>query len=118
MTWIEMALRNAGFLKAQTALVWAIMWAVVRESQGSDPTVEQVAAWWRENERTAYREQAAFRKAFPQLESPAPIYDRPELRARLAELAKAGDDMEAGRRVRNRIPESLILEMGLGRAFA
>jgi hypothetical protein len=116
MTWVELALRNAGFLKAQTAFVWAIMWAVVRESKGSDPSVEEVAAWWKENERTAYREKAAFRKAFPDLESPAKIYESPELRARITELAKAGDELEASKRAGKRIPESLILDFGLGRA--
>lgn len=114
MTWLELAFRNAGFRKGQTALVWALMWAVTRESKGSDPTVDEVAAWWKENERTAYREQAAFRAAFPTLETPAKIFEVPEVRARIAKLAKEGDDMEARKKARRRIPESLILDLGLG----
>ncbi len=116
MTWMELAFRNAGFLKGQTALVWAIMWAVTRESQGSDPSAEEVAAWWKENERTAYREQAAFRTAFPTLETPSKIFEAPQLKARIADLAKAGDQIQAGKKARRRIPESMILDLGLGQA--
>jgi len=116
ITWIEVALRNSGFRNAQNAMLWAILWAVTRESKGSDPTAEEVAAWWKENERTAYREQAAFRKAFPTLESPAPIFASPEMRAKMAKLAKQGDEMEAAKKARRRIPESTILDIGLGLA--
>lgn len=116
MTWIEVALRNSGFRNAQTAMLWAILWAVTRESIGTDPTAEDVARWWKENERTAYREQAAFRKAFPTLENPAPIFTAPEIRAKMAKLAKQGDEMEAAKKTRRRIPESAILEIGLGMA--
>ncbi len=98
-------------------MVWAILWAVARESLRHDPTVEEVAAWWRENERTAYREQAAFRRAFPTLESPAPIFEVPEVRAKVAKLAKQGDEMEAGKKARRRIPESMILDIGLGNSI-
>src|ERR1035437_5429260 len=111
MTWMELAFRNAGFRKGQTALVWAILWAVTRESKGSDPTVEEVAAWWKENERTAYREQAAFRAAFPKLDTPSKIFEDPKLKEKIAELAKAGDEMRTGKKARRRIPESLILDL-------
>ena len=117
MTWIELALRNSGFRNAQTAMIWAILWAVTRESLKSDPSVEEVAAWWKENERTAYREQAAFRRAFPTLESPAPMFEIPEVRAKIAKLAKKGDELEAQKKARRRIPESIILDIGLGNAI-
>jgi hypothetical protein len=83
----------------------------------SDPTVEEVAAWWKENERTAYREQAAFRRAFPTLESPAPIFEIPEVRAKIAEIAKQGDEMQAQKKPKRRIPEKTILDIGLGNAI-
>jgi hypothetical protein len=102
-------------LKAQTALVWAWSWAVTRESVGRDPTVEEVAEWWKESQRTAYREKAAFTKAFPMLESPAKIFDHPVARQKLADLAKLGDDMAANKRAR-RVPEAAIIDVGLLRA--
>ena len=116
MTWMELAFRNAGFLKGQTALVWALMWAITRESQGSDPSAEEVAAWWKENERTAYREQAAFRAAFPMLATPSILFDDPKLKEKITQLAKAGDEIQAGKKARRKIPESMILDLGLGRA--
>ena len=116
MSWMELAFRNAGFRKGQIALVWAIMWAVARESQGSDPSAEEVAAWWKEPVRTAYREQSAFRAAFPTLETPGKIFEVPEVRATIAGLAKAGDEMQAPKKQRRRIPESLTLDLGLSRA--
>lgn len=118
MTWVEMGLRNAGFLKTQTALLWAMQWAVTRESIGSDPSVEEVAAWWNQNERTAYRQQAAFRSAFPTLESPAPIFADPSVRAKMETMAKQADDFAAQRKTKRRIPESIILELGFGRAIS
>lgn len=115
-TWIEIGIRNAGFLKAQTALLWAWMWAVARESLQHDPTVEEVAEWWKESPRTAYREKAAFAKAFPMLESPAKIFDDPVARANLATFAKLGDEMAANKRARNRVPQSAIIDVGMLRA--
>jgi hypothetical protein len=93
-------------------MVWAIMWAVTRESQGSDPSVEEVAAWWKENERTAYREQAAFRACFPTLENPEKIFEVPEIQVQIAKIAKAGDEIEAGKMARRRISESMIMDLG------
>ena len=94
------------------------MWAVTRESIGSDPSVEEVAAWWKQNERTAYREQAAFRLAFPTLESPAPIIAASGIRPKMATLAKQGDELEAHKKAKRRVPESMILDLGFGRAIS
>jgi hypothetical protein len=60
---------------------------------------------------------AAFRRAFPTLESPAPIFETPEVRAKIAKLAKQGDEMEAQKKARRRIPESIVLDIGLGNAI-
>ncbi|MBW4079233.1 MAG: hypothetical protein HIU84_12140 [Acidobacteria bacterium] len=115
-TWAEIGIRNAGFLKAQTALVWAWMWAVTRESVGHDPTVEEVAEWFNESSRTAYREKAAFTKAFPMLESPANIFNDPVARAKLADFAKLTDQMAAKKRARRKVPESAVIDVGLLKA--
>jgi hypothetical protein len=66
--------------------------------------------------RTAYRDQSAFRTTFPILESPVKIFDVPEVRAKIANLAQMGDEMEARNKERRRIPESLILDLGLSKA--
>src|SRR4051794_10675748 len=73
-TWIEVAVGNGGFRKAITALRWAHSWIYVQVALGHDPSVDEVAAWWNESRRTSFREQAAFRECFPNLDTPAPLY--------------------------------------------
>jgi hypothetical protein len=93
-TWLEVAIRNAGLRKAITATNWAYCWAVTREALGHEPTVEEVADWWKMSRRTAFREQATFRAAFPDLESPAKIYETAEAREALARHAAAADKID------------------------
>lgn len=94
MTWLEVAVRNGGMRAAVTAMSWAYCWAVTREAIGHDPSVEEVADWWNMARRSAFREQAAFRKAFPTFESPAPIYATPESREAVARHARAGQKID------------------------
>ena len=61
-TWLEVAILNGGLRDAIKALTWAHSWIHVQVALGRDPTVEEVAEWWNESRRTAFREQAAFRK--------------------------------------------------------
>ncbi len=94
ITWLELAVRNAGIRAAMTASVWAYEWATTREALEHEPTVEEVADWWKMARRTAFREQAAFRKAFPTLETPAPIYASEQARATMARHAAFGDKVD------------------------
>lgn len=93
-TWLDVAVHNVGLRLAVRALNWAYCWAVVREALGHDPSVEEVAEWWNMARRTAFRDQADFRKAFPTLETPAPLYASPEARAAIARHAEFGDKVE------------------------
>ncbi|MFI5035458.1 MAG: hypothetical protein ACHQFZ_04565 [Acidimicrobiales bacterium] len=113
VTWMEVAVRHAGLRKGQTALVWALSWAVTRESLGRDPSAEEVAAWWKESARTAYREKAAFHEAFPMLVTPAPIFEDPDARAKVSKIARAGDELQAQKKTRKIAPDLTILELGL-----
>jgi len=45
-------------------------WALVRRDLGRRPTVEQYYEWWKQSERTAYRDLALFREAFPDEDGP------------------------------------------------
>ena len=94
VTWLELAVRNAGIRAAMTAITWAYEWATTREALGHEPTVEEVADWWSMARRTAFREQAAFRRAFPTLETPAPIYASEEARAVMARHAAFGEKVD------------------------
>ena len=94
VTWLDVAVTNAGMRRGTTGMVWAYQWAVVRDSLGREPSVEEVADWWALNRRKAFRDQAAFREAFPMHDTPAQIYASPEVRASLKSHADFGDKMD------------------------
>jgi hypothetical protein len=94
-TWLDVAVTNAGLRRGIRALDWAYSWAVVRAAQdGREPTVEEVAEWWGQPRRTAFRDQADFRAAFPNLDSPAAIYASPEAQEMAARHAAFGKKVE------------------------
>jgi len=102
-TWLEVGIQNGGMRAAVTAMSYAYTWAVTREALGHDPSAEEVAKWWGASERTTYRDQAAFRKAFPMLEDPGRIYASEEAREALAKHAALGDRIDQwGRERRER----------------
>ena len=112
-TWLDVAVTNAGLRRGTTALVWAYQWAVVREALEHEPTVDEVAEWWAMNRRTAFRDQASFRAAFPMLDTPAQIYASPEVRANLKTHADFGDKVEkAGEKRRQLTRELGALRIG------
>jgi hypothetical protein len=106
---MELGVRNAGMRATVTAVGWAYCWAVTREAIGHDPSVEEVAGWWNMSRRTAFRDQAAFRKAFPTLDTPAPMYATPESRVGVARHAAAGEKVERWfeERIRRRDADSI-----------
>ncbi len=112
-TWMEVAVANAGIRKGLSALGWAYSWAVARQSIGHDPSVEEVADWWRQSHRTAYRNQAAFRKAFPTLETPFRIFENPEIQERLQEVADFGDRIDPENASRAKVPDLEIVRIGM-----
>lgn len=71
-TWSEVAVRNAGFREGLRAFSFATEWALVTAELGREPeSVEELAEHAGCSRRTAFRQQAAFRKAFPTEVSPA-----------------------------------------------
>jgi hypothetical protein len=67
---------RVGLIKAGRVMAFMVQWQIVRDDQGGDePTLEQYAAWWNCSIRTAYREQALFRQAFPGEVSPTRLLD-------------------------------------------
>ena len=59
-SWLQVAVANAGMVRAATAISWAWCWGITRADIGHDPTVEEVAEWWGASVRTAYRDYANF----------------------------------------------------------
>lgn len=111
-TWIEVAVANGGFRQAIKAFNWAHSWIYVKVALGHDPTVDEVAEWWNQSRRTAFRDQAAFRTCFPSLDTPAPIY---KSEAQIAQIKKSVENLakvEAAVRRMRRPSDSTILGEG------
>jgi hypothetical protein len=78
---LEVAYLQTGSLRrAARVAAFVFAWGKVRRELGREPSMEEYAAWWRESNATAYREQALFREVFPQLHDPGPILDLLEAR--------------------------------------
>lgn len=73
---------------------------MARVALDHEPSVEEVAQWWNMNDRTAYRKQVAFRKAFPMFDTPAMIYESDAVRAALARHADFADKIDQWKKER------------------
>lgn len=73
---LTIAGRAVGLRKAFRALYFMAAWDRARKAMRRETiTLQEYAEWWRENERTAYREQALFREAFPGETTPDRLLD-------------------------------------------
>lgn len=70
-TWAEVGLQHAGFRATVRALRFAMAWGLATAELGREPeSIDEYAEVMQENRRTAFRDQAAFREAFPMEDSP------------------------------------------------
>ena len=111
-TWMEISVKHAAFRGAITALKWAYSWGIAREALGHEPTVDEVADWWRMSRRTAFRAQAAFREAFPDFETPSPLCENFETRQAMRLKAENSEDSRRGSIPRMKLTDSDILWLG------
>jgi len=89
------AVQNSGMADALKALTYAVEWLITRYRAGvKHPDPVAVAEYWGCGVATAYRNQAAFRRCFPDYDDPAPLWVEPRFR----ELVLAGIGDEVGRR--------------------
>lgn len=66
-TLLEVCVARAGMAKGARIAEFVITWAIATDALGHEPTVEEVAEWWRERTpRTLYRRLHDFRAAFPE----------------------------------------------------
>lgn len=75
MTLIELCVERVGFRRGAKVMAFVIAWGRAKEALGHVPGVEEYADYWKVNHRTAWREIALFREAFPELERPDPLLD-------------------------------------------
>jgi len=116
LTWLEVAIGNAGFRRAITGMTWAYIWGVTREALGHDPSVDEVADWWNSSRRTAFRDQAAFKASFPMLDSPAVIVDQPETLEACRKMARSMRQLIESKKARPKAPDLTIMQIGMRRA--
>ena len=65
-TWAEVGIRNAGMRATMRALRFAMAWGLATAELGREPeTIEEFASVMELSRRTAFRDQEAFRAAFP-----------------------------------------------------
>jgi hypothetical protein len=86
-TWAEIGFRNAGFAATARALKFALGWGLATASLGREPeSVEEYAKEAQESRATAFRDQQAFRLAFPDEENPTRMNRVSGAQARYDEL--------------------------------
>ena len=69
------AVQRAGFIEARRGLMFACCWWIASSDLGHPPvSVDEYAEWWRDRSRTkAFRDQAAFRRCFPEYSTPTEL---------------------------------------------
>jgi hypothetical protein len=73
-TWAELGYKNAGIRTTGRALGFVVEWGLATAVLGREPvSVEEFAEVAEESRATAFRNQQAFRKAFPKEETPTRI---------------------------------------------
>jgi hypothetical protein len=70
-TWTQVGIRNSDFRTTVRALRFAMAWGLATATLGKEPgSVEEFAETMEMNRRTAFRDQGAFRRAFPSEATP------------------------------------------------
>lgn len=73
---LTIAGRNVGLRKAFQALTFMAAWDRARRALRRETlTLDEYCDWWKVNRRTAFREQARFREAFPGEVTPDRLLD-------------------------------------------
>lgn len=86
-TWAEIGWRNAGMRTTDRALRFAVRWGMCAAELGREPTsIEEYAELTRESRASAFRDQQAYREAFPAEENPTRMNEGSGAQTRLDEL--------------------------------
>jgi hypothetical protein len=76
---LTVAAREVGLRRAIHVLTFMAAWDRARRALRKQTlTLDEYRDWWRESERTAYRDQAKFREAFPGESTPDRLLDMAE----------------------------------------
>jgi hypothetical protein len=93
VTWADVGYKNAGFRATARALKFALAWGLATADLGREPqSIEEYAEIMSESRATAFRNQQAFRKAFPEEVSPARMNRVSGSQERYDELVRKMED--------------------------
>lgn len=67
--------RTVGVRKAYRVVAFVVAWEIARTELGDEMTVDEYADYWKVSRATGFREQQAFREAFPMLVTPNELID-------------------------------------------
>lgn len=73
-TVMEVALRGAGFRRGWKACLYLAQWGIAADDVGRALNASEVSRWWEESTATTYRNEAAFKAAFPNEVSPERLW--------------------------------------------
>ena len=90
VTWADIGYKNAGFRATARALKFAMAWGLATAELGREPeSIEEYAETVEESRATAFRDQQAFRRAFPDEVSPARMNQVSGTQERCDELVRS-----------------------------
>lgn len=72
-TLLDYLIAAGGIRKGMRVATFVAQWTIAQSALEREPSVDEAAAWWKEERRTWYRRLAEFRELLPQLDSPASI---------------------------------------------
>jgi hypothetical protein len=76
---LSVAARSVGLRRAMRALTFMAAWDRARKAMRKEAlTLDEYREWWRESERTSFRDQQRFREAFPGESTPDRLLDLAE----------------------------------------
>jgi hypothetical protein len=75
--------------------------------------MEEIAEWWHESRSSVFRDQAVFRKAFPTLKTPEPIFATEESQAYIKEVVRRFKDFEDLTAASSHELDQIALDLGM-----
>ena len=99
LTWSQVAVANAGFRDGLRAIQFAMEWGFTSAFLGRDPeTIDEYAEVAEVSRAKAFRDQQAFRKAFPDLDGPRDFIDRTSGQQQFDEFMAAARELGKARK--------------------
>ena len=75
-TWFAVTLQRVGFRETRKVMEFAVAWSIVTRDLGRPPkNIEEYSGWWGQSAASGYREQTAWRAAWPEYPTPSAWFE-------------------------------------------